>query len=200
MAEQPTPPEHLLTSAEVAALVFVDPKTVSRWAQAGKIPCVRTPGGHRRFRTSDVQAILRRGRGEDQLHHETVSPPLNNGGVERGGMAAAGDTDRTGVDAAVAEAVAIALEVQADVAEAVLERAAPAAFVAETTASAAMKARRARTLAIAETAEVKKQGEGLATETARAQRLAVRVGVATATLGAVLGGFAGAVAARVAGI
>jgi excisionase family DNA binding protein len=172
MTAQPTPPEHLLTPAEVAALVFVDPKTVSRWAQSGKIPSVRTPGGHRRFRTSDVQAIMTRDQSQEQLHHETVGPLLNSGGVERGGIASAGDTDRAGVDTAVAEAVAIALE------DGVLETAASASLVAE----------------------VHQEGERLATETARVQRLAVRVGVVTATLGAVLGGFAGAVAARVVGI
>ena len=58
MAAQPTPHEHLLTPAQVAALVFVDPKTVSRWAQMGKLPAIRTPGGHRRFRRSDVEALM----------------------------------------------------------------------------------------------------------------------------------------------
>src|SRR3954447_4075446 len=103
MTAQPTPPEHLLTPAEVAALVFVDPKTVSRWAQAGKIPCVRTPGGHRRFRSSDVQAIMSRDRSQDKLPHETASPLPNNSAMEREAMAAAGHTGRA--------AVAIALEV-----------------------------------------------------------------------------------------
>lgn len=36
----------------------VDPKTVSRWAKAGRISAIRTPGGHRRFRTSEVRALL----------------------------------------------------------------------------------------------------------------------------------------------
>lgn len=51
-------PSHLLTPGEVAALFRVDPKTVTRWAQAGKIPSIRTLGGHRRFRTDDVQNLL----------------------------------------------------------------------------------------------------------------------------------------------
>jgi len=33
----------------VAALLFVDPKTVTRWAMAGKLAAIRTPGGHRRY-------------------------------------------------------------------------------------------------------------------------------------------------------
>ncbi len=48
----------LLTPAEVAALFRVDPKTVTRWAQAGKIGSIRTLGGHRRFRQSEVRALL----------------------------------------------------------------------------------------------------------------------------------------------
>jgi excisionase family DNA binding protein len=39
----------LLTSGEVAALYRVDTKTVVRWADAGRLQCVRTLGGHRRF-------------------------------------------------------------------------------------------------------------------------------------------------------
>ena len=48
----------LLTPAEVARLFAVDPKTVSRWAQEGKLTCVRTLGGHRRFRADEVHALL----------------------------------------------------------------------------------------------------------------------------------------------
>lgn len=48
----------LLTPAEVADMFRVDPKTVSRWAKAGRISAVRTPGGHRRFREAEVLALL----------------------------------------------------------------------------------------------------------------------------------------------
>lgn len=50
----------LLLPGEVAALfhVDVDPKTVTRWAAAGRIPSIRTPGGHRRFRWGDVRVFL----------------------------------------------------------------------------------------------------------------------------------------------
>jgi excisionase family DNA binding protein len=48
----------LLTPSEVAALFRVDPKTVTRWAKAGKIGSVRTLGGHRRFHRSEVMALL----------------------------------------------------------------------------------------------------------------------------------------------
>jgi len=49
----------LLTPAEVAAMFRVDPKTVTRWAKAGKLTSIRTLGGHRRYREADVQALLR---------------------------------------------------------------------------------------------------------------------------------------------
>ena len=48
----------LLTPAEVAALFRVDPKTVTRWARAGKLTSLRTLGGHRRYRESEVRGLL----------------------------------------------------------------------------------------------------------------------------------------------
>ena len=50
--------EVLLTPAEVAKMFRVDPKTVTRWAKAGKLTAIRTLGGHRRYRRSEVQALL----------------------------------------------------------------------------------------------------------------------------------------------
>jgi excisionase family DNA binding protein len=50
--------EPLLTPAEVAALFQVDPKTVTRWANAGKLASIRTLGGHRRYIESEVRALL----------------------------------------------------------------------------------------------------------------------------------------------
>ena len=50
--------ERLLTPGEVALMFRVDPKTVTRWASAGRIGSIRTPGGHRRFRESEVRALL----------------------------------------------------------------------------------------------------------------------------------------------
>jgi excisionase family DNA binding protein len=51
--------EILLTPAEVAALFRVDPKTVTRWAKAGKLTPIRTLGGHRRYRQSEVVNLLK---------------------------------------------------------------------------------------------------------------------------------------------
>ena len=50
--------DRLLTPGEVATLFRVDPKTVTRWASAGRIGSIRTPGGHRRFRESEVREML----------------------------------------------------------------------------------------------------------------------------------------------
>ena len=50
--------DELLTPAEVAALFRVDPKTVTRWAKAGKLTSIRTLGGHRRYRATEVRSLL----------------------------------------------------------------------------------------------------------------------------------------------
>ena len=51
--------EKLLTPAEVAALFRVDPKTVTRWAKAGKLTSIKTLGGHRRYKESEVKTLLK---------------------------------------------------------------------------------------------------------------------------------------------
>ena len=66
MAED-TQPDALLTPAEVAALFRVNPKTVTRWARAGKITAIRTLGGHRRFRASEIRRCL------EQLEQQPVA-------------------------------------------------------------------------------------------------------------------------------
>jgi excisionase family DNA binding protein len=53
-----TDDEELLTPAEVAKLFRVDPKTVTRWAKSGKLSSIRTLGGHRRYRATEVQNLL----------------------------------------------------------------------------------------------------------------------------------------------
>jgi excisionase family DNA binding protein len=57
-SSQPRPSNPLLTPAEVAAAFRVDPKTVTRWAKAGKLSSIRTLGGHRRYLEADVLAII----------------------------------------------------------------------------------------------------------------------------------------------
>jgi excisionase family DNA binding protein len=64
-SSQPRPSNPLLTPAEVAAAFRVDPKTVTRWAKAGKLSSIRTLGGHRRYLEADVLAIISGGRARD---------------------------------------------------------------------------------------------------------------------------------------
>ena len=74
---QPTyDPEALLTPAEVAAMFRVDPKTVTRWAKAGKLSCVRTLGGHRRYLASEVKALLDSGPGRQAAPIPPSQTPL----------------------------------------------------------------------------------------------------------------------------
>lgn len=66
-AERPEVPEHVvdpnvgdptyLRTAEVAELLHVSPKTVSRWAKEGKLPFLRTLGGHRRYPEQVIRRI-----------------------------------------------------------------------------------------------------------------------------------------------
>lgn len=50
-----------LTPLDVARRMGVTPSTVSRWADEGKLAFFRTPGGQRRFRRSDVEALIAAG-------------------------------------------------------------------------------------------------------------------------------------------
>ena len=50
--------DRLLTPAEVAVLFRVDKRTIGEWARAGRVTSVRTPGGHRRYRESVINALL----------------------------------------------------------------------------------------------------------------------------------------------
>lgn len=56
--EQNNQEDELLTPSEVAKLFRVDPKTVTRWAKAGKLSSIRTLGGHRRYRADEVRRLL----------------------------------------------------------------------------------------------------------------------------------------------
>ena len=54
-----------LTPAEVAALFRVETKAVARWSDAGKLECIRTPGGTRRYRRRYIEALLNEGASRD---------------------------------------------------------------------------------------------------------------------------------------
>jgi excisionase family DNA binding protein len=55
---------HLLRSHEVATIFDVTERTVINWAAAGKLPSLRTIGGHLRFRRDDVMRLVS---GADEL-------------------------------------------------------------------------------------------------------------------------------------
>lgn len=61
---EPSEAEEYLAPGAVARLLFVSARTVSRWADQGRIPHVVTLGGHRRFRRSDVVKLIDRRRSE----------------------------------------------------------------------------------------------------------------------------------------
>lgn len=71
--DDPDAPDPLLTPSEVAQLFRVNPKTVTRWARAGKLTAIRTLGGHRRFRASEITRCL-----EELSHEDTPIPGPNH--------------------------------------------------------------------------------------------------------------------------
>jgi excisionase family DNA binding protein len=56
-------PNYLLT-AEVADILHVSPKTVSRWAKEGKLPFLKTLGGHRRYPEAKIRELANQLRDE----------------------------------------------------------------------------------------------------------------------------------------
>ncbi len=55
----------LLTTVEASRLAGVGPTAIKRWADDGRLHCVKTAGGHRRFRRTELEALLRSGAGSD---------------------------------------------------------------------------------------------------------------------------------------
>jgi len=49
--------DRFLRTSEVALLLQVSPKTVSRWAKEGRLPYMATLGGHRRFPQSEIRRL-----------------------------------------------------------------------------------------------------------------------------------------------
>jgi excisionase family DNA binding protein len=61
--------ERYLRGAEVAELLQVSAKTVARWAKDGKLPYMRTLGGHRRYPEPSIRALV------DELTMTVLPPP-----------------------------------------------------------------------------------------------------------------------------
>lgn len=49
----------ILKPAQVAKMIGVNQKTIARWADAGKLPCMKTPGGHRLFEKKAVEKFMK---------------------------------------------------------------------------------------------------------------------------------------------
>lgn len=73
MFRSPRPGSRLLGRAEVAEIFGVSPSTVTRWAEAGLIPSVKTLGGHRRY-DADVIMELAQQLGKKATAEE--APPM----------------------------------------------------------------------------------------------------------------------------
>ena len=54
MTEQKIDADRLLTSHEVGALLQVNPSSINKWVNEGRLAAFRTPGGHRRIRAGDL--------------------------------------------------------------------------------------------------------------------------------------------------
>ena len=47
-----------IATSDVARLLHVSPKTVSRWAKEGRLPFIRTLGGHRRYPKVEIEQLV----------------------------------------------------------------------------------------------------------------------------------------------
>jgi excisionase family DNA binding protein len=56
--EESAEDDRLLTPSEVAEMFRVNPKTVTRWARTGRLQAIKTIGGHRRYRLSEVRKAV----------------------------------------------------------------------------------------------------------------------------------------------
>src|SRR5688500_2576731 len=152
MSRQPQTQFEYLTPAAVAAVFFVDPRTVTRWATAGKLTAIRTPGGHRRFVRSEVLALV------DLVHAD--APHLTVPGLAE----AAPGTPAASAAAVIAEAAAVALEAEAHGAVEMVARTASLLAEATTEATrAATEAHQARLLATVHAAYADSIANGSAT-------------------------------------
>jgi excisionase family DNA binding protein len=79
-----TSPSYLHT-AEVAELLHVSPKTVSRWAKEGKLPFLKTLGGHRRYPEAEIRDL----QGPDPFSGEGDYPSASSAKSHRAKAAAA---------------------------------------------------------------------------------------------------------------
>jgi excisionase family DNA binding protein len=150
---KPLASNDLIAPVEAAELLSVDPKTVGRWASAGKINAIRTPGGHRRFLRSEILAMI-------AVDGAGGTPPR----VDGASLASIGEHDGRPRDDqeesdrwaafSIAEAVMLAARTEAEEAAVdVIRTAAAVTAAADTAAAAAQRARAARAQAVKDVAE-----------------------------------------------
>jgi excisionase family DNA binding protein len=151
-------PSDLISPIEASVLLCVDPKTVSRWASAGKINSIRTPGGHRRFLRSEIVAlgsvaVVDLSAGTPPAVTIADVPTFDTTEHDRRYRDDRRESDRGAAvmiaDAVKRAAAAEAKQVSADV----LEAAAAVDAAAHTAAAAARQARETRMRAVEEAAE-----------------------------------------------
>ena len=74
--------DDLMTPAEAGARLGVTPNTVTRWSRAGKLSAIQTMGGHRRFRRSEIERVLREAnRGPIALDTPDAVEPASDSGA-----------------------------------------------------------------------------------------------------------------------
>ena len=62
--------EVLYTTEDLSHMFRVGKSTIKRWTDEGKLQCFKTPGGHRKFKPSNVHEFIK------QYHYEIVTPLL----------------------------------------------------------------------------------------------------------------------------
>src|SRR5512145_3304763 len=67
--------DRIYTTHDIARLLQVDPSTVSKWIDRGILLAFRTPGGHRRVRSTDLRTFL--------IAHQMPVPDELGSGVVR---------------------------------------------------------------------------------------------------------------------
>ena len=150
MVSTPLDPHPFLSPAEVGALLKVRADTVVGWSKAGRLRCVFTASGRRLYLKADIVAL------HPELAGIETAPPAGHLVPAGGGREGTGRADRpsearydsTVEASAVAEAVLIAAEADAEMAREAVELAAEEVLVAaRTVAVAAARAHEAREFA-----------------------------------------------------
>lgn len=81
MPKTSSSPTALLTSTQAARQLGVGVTAIKRWTDAGTLACVKTPGGHRRFRARDVAALGRAERAQGETFDEWIDALTNRADI-----------------------------------------------------------------------------------------------------------------------